>query len=103
MSRFDPGRTHSDEGDGVHLDADRLTREQMRAVDAWLVANGCRHHVAIEPVVVKGRRAHYTAICRRDPKSLRRLPVHDGNLAPLGRRSVRIRVPLADYLTREGP
>lgn len=23
---------------------DRLTRDQARSVDTWLVANGCRHH-----------------------------------------------------------
>lgn len=85
----------------MYIDPDWLTRDQARRVDAWLVANGCRHHVSIDhPVIVKGHRAWYTAMCRRDPKSLRRMrltPERD-NIVPLGRRSVRITVPLAAYL-----
>ena len=85
----------------MRLNPDRLTRSQTRAVDAWLVANGCRHHVAIEPITIRGRRAYYTAWGRRDPKSMQRRPVRDGWLVPLGERSVHIRVPLAAYLKRE--
>ena len=81
---------------------DRLTRDQARRVDAWLVANGCRHHVSIDhPVIVKGHRAHYVALCRRDQRSTRRMRVTpDGAVVPLGERSVRITVPLAAYLHR---
>ena len=80
----------------------RLTEQQRQAVDRWLTANGSRHHVSIdEPVVIAGRHAHYTAISRRDRKSMRRIRIRDGWLVPLGRRTVRIRVPLAAYLTRE--
>ena len=50
---------------------DWLTRDQARSVDAWLVANGCRHYVSIDhPVIVKGHRAHYARVecspCHRD-------------------------------------
>lgn len=85
----------------MYIDPDRLTRDQERRVDAWLVANGCRHYVSLDhPVIVKGRRAHYVALCRRDQRSTRRLRVTpEGNLIPLGERSVRITVPLASYVT----
>lgn len=86
----------------MRITTDRLTRDQARSVDAWLVANGCRHHVSIDhPVIVKGRRAHYVALCRRDQRSTRRLRVTpNGDVVPLGERSVRITVPLAAYLHR---
>lgn len=86
----------------MHISPDWLTRDQARRVDAWLVANGCRHHVSIDhPVIIKGRRAHYVALCRRDQRSTRRLRVTpEGAVVPLGERSVRITVPLASYLHR---
>lgn len=87
----------------MRIAIDWLTRrDQARSVDAWLVANGCRHHVSIDhPVIVKGRRAHYVALCRRDQRSTRRLRVTpDGAVVPLGERSVRITVPLSAYLHR---
>ena len=87
----------------MRIAIDWLTRrDQARSVDAWLVANGCRHHVSIDhPVIVKGRRAHYVALCRRDQRSIRRMRVTpDGDVVPLGERSVRITVPLSAYLHR---
>ena len=85
----------------MYIDPDRLTRDQERRVDAWLVANGCRHYVSLDhPVIVKGRRAHYVALWRRDQRSTRRLRVTpDGAVVPLGERSVRMTVPLASYAT----
>ena len=86
----------------MRIAIDRLTRDQARSVDAWLVANGCRHHVSLDhPVIVKGHRAHYVALCRRDQRSTRRMRVTpDGAVVPLGERSVRITVPLASYVHR---
>ena len=86
----------------MYIDPDCLTRDQARRVDAWLVANGCRHHVSIDhPVIVKGHRAHYVALCRRDQRSMRRLRITpEGDVVPLGERSVRITVPLASYVHR---
>ena len=86
----------------MYINPDCLTRDQARRVDAWLVANGCRHHVSIDhPVIVKGHRAHYVALCRRDQRSTRRMRVTpDGAVVPLGERSVRITVPLASYVHR---
>ena len=86
----------------MYINPDCLTRDQARRVDAWLVANGCRHHVSIDhPVIVKGHRAHYVALCRRDQRSTRRMRVTpDGAVVPLGERSVRITVPLSAYLHR---
>ena len=86
----------------MRIAIDWLTRDQARSVDAWLVANGCRHHVSLDhPVIVKGNRAHYVALCRRDQRSTRRLRVTpDGAVVPLGERSVRITVPLSAYLHR---
>lgn len=85
----------------MHLDPDRLTRDQRQAVASWLEANGCRDHIALEPVTVRGRRAWYTPLCRKDPKAIRRIPVIDGVPVRSRERSVRIRVPLAAYLPRE--
>ena len=86
----------------MRIEPDQLARDEARSVDAWLVANGCRHYVSIDhPVIVKGHRAHYVALCRRDQRSIRRLRVTpDGDVVPLGERSVRITVPLAAYLHR---
>ena len=86
----------------MRIASQRLTRDQARSVDAWLVANGCRHHVSIDhPVIVRGHRAHYVALCRRDQRSTRRMRITpDGDIVPLGERSVRITVPLAAYLHR---
>ena len=86
----------------MRIEPDRLTRDEARSVDAWLVANGCRHHVSLDhPVIVKGHRAHYVALCRRDQPSTRRMRVTpDGAVVPLGERSVRITVPLSAYLQR---
>ena len=78
----------------MYLHPDRVDQER---VVRWLEANGCRHYVALEPVVVKGSRAYYTAICRKDPRSLARIPVVRSEFVPLGRRSVRIRVPLVQF------
>ena len=86
----------------MRIEPDQLARDEARSVDAWLVANGCRHYVSIDhPVIVKGHRAHYVALCRRDQRSIRRLRVTpDGDVVPLGERSVRITVPLSAYLHR---
>lgn len=83
----------------MRLNPDKLTHTQLQAVDQWLIANGCTHYVALEPITIKGRRAHYTALCRRDKKSVERIPVREGCAIPLGQRSVHIRVPLSNYLT----
>ena len=85
----------------MHLDPYRLTRDQRQAVASWLEANGCRDHIALEPITVRGRRAWYTPLCRKDPKALRRITVDKNGELPRHReRSVRIRIPLADYLPR---
>lgn len=87
----------------MYIDPDGLTRDQGRRVDDWLVANGCRHHVSIDhPIIIKGHRAHYVALCRRDQRSVRRLRFTPEGVVPLGKRSVRITVPLASYVQRKG-
>jgi hypothetical protein len=80
----------------MYLNPDRMTIAERVAVDAWLQRNGCRHHIAIEPIIIKGQWAHYTAMCHRDPKSLRRAVIRKDELVSLGPRRVRIRTRWAD-------
>lgn len=99
----------------MFLNPERLDGRQQLVVDEWLRANGCRDHVDLVPVVIAGNWIHYSAICRRDPKSVRRLKegryvidkidqlpdgsfrVHDRYVGatPRRRRKLRIRVPVA--------
>lgn len=53
------------------LRGDRLTHEQAKAVDDWLVANGCRDHLPLDStVVVHGNKVTYEAMCRRGKEHL---------------------------------
>jgi len=70
-------------------------RVDTARIDRWLKRNGCRHHVALEPVVIKGGWVEYTALCRRDRKSIQRMTVVDFEAVPLGRKRLRIRIPLS--------
>lgn len=72
-----PSASATEIGDSVFLNPDHLTAEQMRLVDAWLVANGCRHHVAREPIRILGDRVYYTALSLRNDASLAARPVRD--------------------------
>ncbi len=77
----------------VCLKPDRMSLDEQQSVAAWMHRNGCRHYIAIEPIIIHGRWAEYTAICRDDPKSLRRTQVRNDSIVNLGKRRVRIRHP----------
>ena len=76
----------------MYLNPDHMTTDEQMAVAAWLDRNGCRHHIALEPIVIKGQWAHYIALSRKDHKSLMRAKIRDNEMVPLGRRRVRLRV-----------
>ncbi len=78
----------------MYLNPDRMTSQARQRVDRWLQVNGCRHHVALDPIVVRGNVAEYVAISRRDDRSIERQIV-GGGLVELGRKRLRIRVPLS--------
>jgi len=74
----------------MYLNPDWMTTDQRNAVAAWLERNGCRHDIALEPLVIRGQWVHYTALCRRDRKSRQRMVIRDNAIVPLGRRRVRV-------------
>ena len=76
----------------MYLNPERMTTTERMAIDAWLVRNGCRHHIAIKPIIIKGQWAHYIALSRKDRKSLARAVIRDNEIVPLGSRRVRLRV-----------
>jgi len=75
----------------MYLNPDRMVLEERLPIAAWLERNGCRHHIALEPIVIRGQWAYYTALCRKDAKSTRRAKIRDYEMVPLGRRRVRLR------------
>ena len=81
----------------MYLNPESLTHDECRRVDRWLVANGCRHEVALEPIILHGKIAEYYSICRRGHWHKVGGPgvtVSGGDPA-LIRRRLRIRVPLS--------
>ena len=82
----------------MYLNPEKLNREQRIAVDRWLVANGCRHHVALEPVIIAGNWVHYRAACRRD--RTQDVRVDERGWVRTTAAKVRIRVPLRDFMPR---
>ncbi len=83
------------------LKPDRMSLDEQQSVAAWMHRNGCRHYIALEPITIHGQWAEYTAICRDDDKSLRRMPVRDGSAVMLGKRRVRIRYPIREHYKNE--
>jgi len=60
----------------------------------WLEANGCRHWIALEPIIIRGKVVEYTAISRKDDRSLDR-QLRGCEVTNLGRKRLRLRIPLA--------
>ena len=79
----------------MYLNPDRMSPDFRRRIARWLEANGCRHHVALEPIIIKGGVAEYVALCRKDRKSLQRMRIVDCDAVPLGVKRLRIRIPLS--------
>ena len=79
----------------MYLDPDRMTPQFEGRIARWLEVNGCPHWIALEPIVVRGKVAEYTALSRRlDPKGIPDRQVHGDDIVPLGRRKIRLRIPL---------
>lgn len=78
----------------MYLNPDAMPDAFQRRVARWLEANGCRHHIALEPVVVRGNIAEYVALSRKDDKSLDR-QIRDADVIPIGLKRLRIRIPLS--------
>lgn len=64
--------------------------ESMAFITAWLQENGCRHYVALEPIIVKGNIIEVQALCRVDPKAVQRLAV-DPRTGEFRARTIRLR------------
>lgn len=77
----------------MHLRPDCMSLDEQQSVARWMHRNGCRHLIALKPITIHGQWAEYTALCRDDAKSLRRMQVRDGSPVVLGKRRVRIRYP----------
>ena len=77
----------------MYLDPEPMTLEHRRRIDRWMVANGCRDHIALDPIIVRGKVAEYTAAGRRDGSGMRD---HMGNpVHHYRRKRLRIRIPLS--------
>ncbi len=83
----------------MRLNLDHLSSAQRAVVAAWLEDNGCRHYVAIAPVTIHGNYVEYTAVCRKDKASIRRMPIIDDRVPAIKKR-LRIRVPRTVLLSR---
>lgn len=82
----------------MYLNPSHMTNEHAARIMRWLEANGCRNYIAMQPITVRGRWVEYVALIRKgDEKALRRQHV-GGELVPLGRKRLRIRVPLAEVV-----
>ena len=77
----------------MYLNPNRLSIEFQQRIVRWLEANGCRYHIAMEPIIVRGKVAEYVALCRKD--RVHQMRVRDGECVPLGRKRLRIRIPLS--------
>lgn len=80
----------------MYLDPERMDAEFRLRIVRWLEANGCRHHIAMEPLVVRGKVVEYVALCRKDQRSILRAPIRDYAFVPLGRKRLRLRIPLSE-------
>lgn len=67
----------------MYLHPERVDEDR---VVAWLEANGCRDHIALEPITVRGNVVEYTALCRKDPRPLKRLRIDKQTYEPVTRR-----------------
>jgi hypothetical protein len=77
----------------MYLNPARMDAGQQARIARWLEANGCRHWIALEPIIVRGNVAEYVALARKDDRSLDR-QIHGNEITPLGRKRLRLRIPL---------
>lgn len=78
----------------MYFNANRMDAAYESRIVRWLEVNGCRHWISRDhPVIIRGSIAEYTALCRKDDKSLDR-HLRGDDLVPLGIKRLRIRIPL---------
>jgi hypothetical protein len=78
----------------MYLNPAHMSPQFEARIVRWLESNGCRHWISREhPIIVRGAYAEYTALCRKDDKSLDRHLRGDG-LILAGRKKIRLRIPL---------
>lgn len=80
----------------MHMDPEWMTREHCQRIVRWLEANGCRDYIDLQPIIVRGRWIEYVALCRKNDEKGFKRQLRGAELVPLGRKRLRIRVPLAE-------
>lgn len=78
----------------MYLNPNRMRDDHVRRIVRWLEANGCRHYIALEPIIVRGSVAEYVALCRKDERSIDR-QIRGDEMVPLGPKRLRLRIPLS--------
>lgn len=78
----------------MYLDPTRMNSSFEQRIVRWLEANGCRHWIAVEPVIVRGSIVEYTALALKNQRSIDR-QIHGDEIVPIGRKRMRIRIPLS--------
>lgn len=78
----------------MYLNPDHMPAAKAARIARWLEANGCRHWIALAPIVVRGSIAEYVALARKDDKSIDR-QIRGSEIVPLGPKRLRIRIPLS--------
>lgn len=78
----------------MYLNPERMDISLEQRIVRWLEANGCRHWLAREPIVLRGSIVEYTALALKNERSIDR-QIHRDEIVPLGRKRMRIRIPLS--------
>lgn len=77
-----------------------LPNPVAKNIAAWMERNGCRDHISLDyPIIIRGRIIEYVAICRKDAKSVARVPVVGYEFGGLKRKRLRLRYPFAESNT----
>lgn len=73
----------------MYLNPETMTQAHRSRIDRWLKANGAGKHIALEPVIVRGKVAEFYEVRSFAIRSYR-----EGSWPILTRRRLRIRIPL---------
>lgn len=78
----------------MYLNPATMTPAHQGRIARWLEANGCRHWIDLQPIIVRGSVAEYVALALKNERSIAR-QIHNDGIVPLGLKRVRIRIPLS--------
>lgn len=79
----------------MYLDPNKMSVGHQARIARWFEANGCRHWIALEPIVIRGSVAEYVALAiKGSDKSIDR-QIRGMEIEPLGTKRLRLRVPLS--------